>query len=525
MLATTHRTSDQPHLGTAAMRDGILQGRRLVLASNRGPVEFQWAKRGRLEAQRGSGGVVTALSALSRHLQLSWVASALTEGDRAVGLGHLVERLPAAGDGSDVRLRFVVHPPEQYELYYNVFANPILWFVQHGLQALLPHSDFPSLTTLAWSQGYRPVNRAFAEAVLEELARDDVAPVAMLHDYQLYLAADYIRQRAPAVLLQQFIHIPWPEPAAWEALPAAIVRAICRGLLANDIVGFQTKRDGRNFLATCRELLPEARVDGGGGVVGYAGRRTYVRAYPISVDVAALRKTAASAPVAEYERRLRPLCGEQTIVRVDRLDPSKNVLSGFRAYARLLEARPDLHGRVKFLAFLVPSRTGIPQYKQHAQEVFAEVEAINVAYSRDGWRPIEVFYENNYQQAIAGMRLYDVLMVNSALDGMNLVSKEGPIVNTRDGVLVLSRGAGSYEELAPGALGVEPYDVEGTARALARALAMPAGERRARSLALRRSIEDNDVADWLQAQLADLSLVAKAGAVAAGLEAALARSA
>ena len=510
MIVTTRRPEAEE--GIARLAAAVLRGRRLVMASNRGPVEYRRDEDGRPRAHRGSGGLVTALSSLARHVRLSWVASAISDGDRAVALSPRRE-LPAADEQArGVRLRFVVHPPEQYELYYNVFANPFLWFLQHNLHDLLPGGDFGPALARAWRDGYRPVNRAFAEAVLDELARDDVAPVVMLHDYQLYLAAGFIRERAPATLLHQFIHIPWPEPASWRALPDFFLRAICRGLLANDVVGLQTRRDVANFLATCAGALPEASVDATGAEVRYAGRTTHVRAYPVSVDVAALRELRDSPRVLGYERRLRSLCGEQTIVRVDRLDPSKNVHTGFLAFRRLLERRPDLRGRLKFLAFLVPTRTGVAGYRRYAQSVFDLIAGINQTYGHDGWRPIEVFYEDNAEQAIAGMRLYDVLMVNSALDGMNLVSKEGPIVNARDGVLVLSRGAGSYEELASGALGVAPCDVEGTAAALAAALAMPPHERRLRALGLRLAIESHDVTAWLRDQLADLHAVASLAA-------------
>jgi trehalose 6-phosphate synthase len=520
LTTTEQRPRGQNARRTDAALADLLQGRRLVLASNRGPVEYYWDEDGGLQARRGSGGVVTALSALGHHVKLSWVASALTEADRLVGTGCLEGCLPEQEQCLNARVRFVVSPAEEYDLFYNVFANPVLWFIQHNLHRLLPHLGLHSLLTLAWHKGYRPVNQAFADAVLAELERADVAPVVMLHDYQFYLAAGFIRERAPSVVLQQFIHIPWPEPDSWRVLPAVIVRGICRGLLANDIVGFQTNRDAANFLATCAAFLPEVRVAGESGEVFGAGRTTAVRAYPISVPVGDLRLSAESAAVLRHERRLRTLLAQRTIVRVDRLDPSKNVITGFQAYARLLQRRPDLHGQVKFLSFLVPSRTGIAEYQRYAREVFQTIQDINTTYGRENWQPIELFYENNYPQALAGMRLYDVLMVNSGLDGMNLVSKEGPVVNTRDGVLVLSRGAGSYDELAEGALGVEPYDVDDTSAALERALAMPARERQLRARVLRDAVAHNDIADWLRAQLVDLQ--AAVGLANPGAEPALA---
>jgi trehalose 6-phosphate synthase len=504
MISATEPSTTGPAAGVLDLAHSLLQGRRLILASNRGPVECHWNDEGNLKAQRGSGGVVTALSALGHHVKLSWVASAMTDGDRAVARAGLEDRFGTALDGADIRIRFALSSPRAYDLFYNVFANPLLWFVQHELQDLLLQRDFPALVQHAWHEGYRPVNEDVARVVLDELGRLDTAPVVMLHDYQLYLTAGFIRERAPEAFLQQFVHIPWPQPQTWQVLPGTLVRALCRGLLANDIVGFQTKRDVNNFLATCEAVLPECSVSFQDRAVRCSGRRTLVRDYPISIDVGALRKLAASSQVMHYERLLQARCGEKTIVRVDRLDPSKNVLAGFQAFENLLERRPDLRGQVRFLSFLVPTRTAIAEYKRHAEMVFAKVEAINKRFQMDDWQPIEVFYENNYHQAIAAMRLYDVLMINSGRDGMNLVSKEGPVVNRRDGALVLSRGAGSHEELGAHALSVAPFDVESTSVALERALEMPRDEKARRAVALRQVIEQNDIAGWLEAQLADI---------------------
>ena len=194
-----------------------------------------------------------------------------------------------------------------------------------------------------------------------------------------------------------------------------------------------------------------------------------------------MRDIADSPRADEYEQRLTPLLGKQTIVRVDRAEPSKNILRGFAAFETLLDRRPDLHGNVRFLAFLVPSRTHIRQYQRYTEEVDIAIRRINDRFGTPGWTPIEVFYENNYTQAMAGMRLYDVLLVNSVIDGMNLVAKEGPIVNRRDGVLILSESAGAYAQLRVGALPVAPADVEGLARALDEALSMPPEERKRRA--------------------------------------------
>ncbi len=250
------------------------------------------------------------------------------------------------------------------------------------------------------------------------------------------------------------------------------------------------------------------------GTVWFEHHLTRAKAYPISVDVVNLKSLASSSKVQEYERKLRPLCGEYTIVRVDRSEPSKNIVRGFKAFDLLLEHYPHLRGRIKFLSFLVPTRTYLNQYNRYKQEIDKLVEDINIKYGCEDWRPIEVFYENNYLQAIAGMRLYDVLFINAVIDGMNLVAKEGPIVNGREGVLVLSETVGAHEQLGKYALSVAPADLEGTAEALYTALNMSRKDKSERAAALRKSIEEEDITRWLQSQLEDLAELSQNSALA-----------
>jgi len=241
--------------------------------------------------------------------------------------------------------------------------------------------------------------------------------------------------------------------------------------------------------------------------VTYRGRRTRVSANPISVDVFDLRSQLSSPEARPYFSKLAAEMAEKTIVRVDRLDPSKNVAAGFKAFDLMLEQHPELSGRVRMLSFLVPSRTGIPEYRSHAEEVFALADDINDRHGGGDWTPVKIFYEHNRLQALVALSLYDVLMVNPLVDGMNLVSKEGPVVNRRDGALVLSESAGSFEELREGALAVRPDDVENTADALFNALTLTETERRERALLLRRAVLRHDIGRWLQVQLDDLAAI------------------
>ena len=490
----------------------LLSDRRLILASNRGPVEHQITPDGRIEARRGSGGVVTALSSLAQMVEFTWIASAIGEGDRKVSEDSQGSRLRSPLPGHRIYLRFVATPRRVYHKSYNVICNPLLWFLQHYMWNSPYNPNVDANVHDAWENGYVEVNKAFAQAVIEEGRESPNPPIVMVHDYHLYLAPEYIREALPGSVIHHFTHIPWPAPRYWQLLPSHMLRSICRGLCAADIVGFQTRHDVRNFLDTCEECLPGSEIDYDHREVRCGDHRTLVRTYPISINVDEIRRIANSPRALDYERKLRTMCNENTIVRVDRAEPSKNVVRGFKAFRLLLSRHPEFRGRVKFLAFLVPSRTHIRQYQRYMEEILQVIGEINSNYGNDGWQPITTFIENNYTQAIAGMKLYDMMLVNSVIDGMNLVAKEGPVVNNRGGVLILSETTGAHKQLSPGALSVSPSDIEGTMQAMYQALTMSAEEREQRAATLAEIIQNEDIINWIYCQLEDLKDLISASA-------------
>ena len=484
--------------------DSVLSDRHLILASNRGPVEHQVTPDGRTEARRGSGGVVTALSSLAQMVEFTWIASAIGEGDRKVAENSAEARLRSPLPGHQIYLRFVVTPRRVYHRYYNVFCNPLLWFLQHYMWNSPYNPNLDANVHNAWCEGYVEVNKAFAQAVIEEAQKAHSPPIVMVHDYHLYLAPQYIRDTLPDSIIQHFTHIPWPTPRYWQLLPSYMLRSICKSLCASDIVGFQTADDVRNFLQTCEEFLPESEIDQRNKEVFSGGHRTLVRTYPISISVEEIRRMANSPRALDYEKKLGPMCNENTIIRVDRAEPSKNVVRGFKAYGLLLSRYPEFQGRVNFLAFLVPSRTHIRQYQRYMDEIQQVIREINSTFGNEEWQPISTFIENNYTQAIAGMKLYDVMLVNAVIDGMNLVAKEGPVVNTRGGVLILSETTGAHKQLQEGALSVSPSDIEGTMQAMYQALTMGPEERERRATTLTEVIEKEDIIHWICSQLEDV---------------------
>ena len=488
--------------------DAFLAERTLIVASNRGPVTFSAEDDGTFSARKGSGGVVTAVAAIAREQKPIWIAAAMTDGDRA--RAEIAERRGEAligfGADSEFRLRFVVPSAASYHQYYNVISNPLLWFLQHYLWDTPRTPDITAETWEAWHDGYVAVNRLFADEILAACEQCEDQPVVMLQDYQLYLCGGFIRERNPNAILQHFVHIPWPDPDYWRLLPLAMRRAICEGMLGNDVVGFQTPEHARSFMYTCEAYVPGASIDYVNLEIAWRGRTIEVRSYPISIDTEAVRAAAYSKEARSHDRYLPNHWNEFTVLRVDRAEPSKNIVRGFLAFDRFLEAHEEFQGRVNFVAITVPSRMDVHEYQDYLDDVSAAVGRINARYANveTGWQPIHVIMGENYARALAAMKWYDVLLVNSIIDGMNLVAKEGALLNERNGVLIISEGAGAVTQLGEHSLIIAPTDVEGTADALFEALTMPLPERRRRAEGLRRAVEEDDVAAWFRRQLADI---------------------
>ncbi|HSB39423.1 MAG TPA: trehalose-6-phosphate synthase [Gaiellaceae bacterium] len=477
--------------------------RRLIVVSNRGPVTYARGADGARVARRGGGGLVTALRSLVSHHDVTWVASAMSDEDRVVAAesgGAPVEE--RARDGSPFRLRLVAHDETAYDWFYNVVANPMLWFLQHYLWQLAYTPSVDIALQNAWDEGYARVNEGFAEAVLEELEAEPGAAV-FFHDYHLYLAPRVVRERAPHALLAHFVHIPWPQTDYWHVLPDRIRRAVHEGVLANDVVGFHTHQWRLNFMRAASDLAG-AEANFVDCHVDHDGRRSLVTVHPISVDASEFDELAGSDAVLAAERELVERRPEQLVLRVDRTDPSKNIVRGFRAFELYLEAHPDRHRRVTMLARLDPSRQDIPEYAEYLGAIQREARRVNDRFQQGGWLPVELVIEDDFAASVAAYKQFDAIFVNAIFDGMNLVAKEAPLVNERDGVLILSENAGAHAELGEWALTVNPFDVAGQAQAIHEALTLPAAERRERLEAIRSHVREHDVAAWIEAQLADL---------------------
>jgi len=517
--ATLERASERRSRMGEHLSHLLRDSERLVVVSNRGPLTFRHGRDGGWTVRRGSGGLVTALAEVGRLAPVTWISGAMDSGDRdasAVLRGRrgpakreLLEAIEQQLPGQDLRLDINDLPGDAWQAHYATVANPFLWFTQHQLYTLPYEPNVDEGLVKAWQDGYRVVNRLLGEAAVAA-AGDARRPVVLLQDYHLYLAAEAIRARRPESLLLHFNHIPWPAVDSWMILPQALRRVICEGLLANDIVGLQTDRYATNFLQAVDAFVRDARVDPAGRHVRWRGRTVWVRAYPISIDPEALAEFARGAEVGRrrqaLEERLERAGRPRLIVRVDRLEPSKNVLRGFLAYEALLKRRPEMRQNVRFLAIQSVSRDKVPEYARYAAAVREVVARVNGLADPDQ-APIWLLDGSQYALAIAALQLADVVLVNPVVDGMNLVAKEAVVVG--DAALVLSETAGAAEQLAADSLMVSAADVAGTSAMLERALEMTRDERLHHLRRLRASVRNEDLAWWLARQLRDLAAVSR----------------
>jgi trehalose 6-phosphate synthase len=473
----------------------------IVIVSNRGPFSFKKNADGSFQVVRGAGGLVTALTALAEQHDVLWVAAAMDKDDRSWAQAQMDEPQKVEG----ISLRLIKPDKNAYQGYYNVISNPMLWFIQHQLWDAPRHPSIMRETWDAWENGYLVINKNFAE-VVAELVRDEKRPVIVLpQDYHLYMFPHYLRELLDAqVQIQPFIHIPWPGPDAWRVLPGQIRSAILTSLLDSDRVGFQTHKDAFNFIQNCRFYLEGAHSRGSRDSINYQGRDIRAVAYPISVDTQKLSDLTEQPQTHLLKSQLINFVSDRKVIlRVDRIEPSKNILRGLDAYSNLLEVHPEHRGKVQMLALLVPSRMGVNEYQDYLREIMSDAGMINARFSTPYWEPVRIMVGDNYDRAIAALQLYDVLLVNPLADGMNLVAKEGALVNQKDGVLVLSEEAGAVYELGEHALTVSPFDVYGTAGALHKALTMPPELKHERAEALRKIVEKADIRSWFYDQVDD----------------------
>ncbi|MFN2490137.1 MAG: trehalose-6-phosphate synthase [Actinomycetota bacterium] len=469
----------------------------VVMVSNRGPVSFV-ERDGGYEMTRGAGGMAGALDPVARQLgdRAVWIATATSEEDRkAIEAG--------AADGLSEELGYTVYlleiEPDMYTDYYDVVSNRMLWFANHCLWDELNIKEFGKAELEAWNTAYQPVNKLFADAVLEISESDSLV---LVQDYHLTMTPGYLRAARPDQVILHFTHSSFCGPEGLERIPAPIPRCVIEGMLGADLLGFQVAQWVRGFYECCERI--GATLDRDAGIVEHKGRHTWVREYPIPTDVDDLHERASGEEARRWAAHFEKHTAGPLVVRADRAEPSKNIVRGFEAFGTVLDRREELRDKLRFVACLYPSRQSMPEYRRYSEEIEAVVARVNERHPDS----IELFMEDDYERTLGALSVYDVLLVNPIMDGMNLVSKEGPTVNKRAGVLVLSQGAGSFEELGDKSVQIEDsLDVGATADAIEAALDLPRAQREGMSRSLCEHASGRKPVDWIEAQLEDLKAI------------------
>lgn len=488
-----YRPSYRRHATSDSAQSPSVSWPQVIVMANRGPFMSERQANGSIRVRRAAGGLVTALGPLVQVCSGTWVACGASDSPSAAEGGLDVRcAIPP------YRLRYVCLPEDEHRGYYHGFANQGLWPLCHALHvpAVFRSSDFLA---------YRQANIRFAAAVADE-ARC-ASPLLLVQDYHFALAPRELRRRLPLSTILAFWHVPWPAARVLESCPWA--KDLIDGLLGSDIAGFQTQEDCENFLDSVERIVG-ADVRRTAGIATYRGRTTHVRAYPVGVDWdnQVMRTTPPAPACAESVRRdlgLPP--GVKLGVGIDRLDYTKGINEKFLAIERLLEDHPEFRGRFTFIQVAEPSRECLPEYRNAREQIIATAERVNARFGAEA-TPIVLRHAHHEPEEV--YRLYraaDVCYVGSLRDGMNLVAKE--FVSARNderGVLVLSEFAGAAEQLRA-ALLIDPYAIDASASALARALTMPDEDRSTRMRIMRATVKECDARWWAERQLADARLL------------------
>jgi trehalose 6-phosphate synthase len=459
---------------------------RLVVVSNRVGIPDSGARAGGLEvsirpALKKRGGV--------------WFGWSGKVGDENPGPAKTVER-------DNVSYVTINLQKDDYEEFYNGFANRVLWPILHY------RLDLAEFTRRDLG-GYFRVNEFFASN-LEKLLRPD--DVIWVHDYHLIPLAKALRERGHKNKIGFFIHIPFPPPEILTALPnhERLIPALCN----YDLVGFQTEIDSANFARYLANEVGLKRLDG--DCFEFDGRIVQVGVFPVGVETEAFSRLGRRAIESDFVRDvLGSLSGRAMIIGVDRLDYSKGIPERMNAFERFLTIFPDWHNNVTYLQITPHSRAGIPEYADIARLVGEAVGRINGNFGEASWTPLRYINKAHSRTALAGLyRAARAALVTPLRDGMNLVAKEFVAAQNADdpGVLILSRFAGAARECTA-ALLVNPYDHEGVAIAINRALSMSQEERVARHAVNYKALLRNDLGQWAERFLETLEHPQAAAAV------------
>src|SRR5438874_3378735 len=463
----------------------------LIVVSNRLPFALDSTGEDLWTVTPAAGGLVSAVEPVLRERGGTWIGWPGTAGE--------VPKTPLAeatrGAGYKV-VPVALSETDRDEFYYG-YSNEVIWPLFHDLQ------NFCNFEPGYW-QTYKAVNDRFADTIACCAQPNDFVWV---HDYHLMYVAQALRERGVSQKLSGltfFLHIPFPPYDIFAKLPQQ--QRLLRALLQFDLLGFQTRRDVRNFLQCVRRVMADAKVVPRRELqlIRFEKREIRVGHFPIGIDFNSFENSARSERVEQRAQRLRvTFPGCQLILGSDRLDYSKGIPERLRAFRTALERHSELRGRVMLIQVVVPSRVEIPRYHEFKQRIDRLVGDINGRFSTSNWLPVQYHFRGlDREDLLAHYRGCDIAFVTPLKDGMNLVAKEYCACRIEeDGVLILSQFAGAAEQLKLGALLVNPYDVEEVADTVLKAFRMTNAERTARMKRMRRVVCDEDGFRWVDSFL------------------------
>jgi trehalose 6-phosphate synthase/phosphatase len=450
----------------------------VIIVSNRLPVSVKKID-GRLDFYPSVGGLATGLAAYAKNRRNKWIGwPGIASEDVTEDEKEQITRILAKDNCYPVFLS-----RKQLDDYYNGYSNSILWPLFHDMPVHADEHD-------RWWKAYRAVNKIFAEAVLHH---SEPGSTIWVHDYQLLILPSLLRAERPTDKIGFFLHIPFPVGEKLRELPSA--KALLKGMVGSDLVGFHTQSYVENFLAACQEF--------GVGIVAHkqvilAERVARVTEFPISIDYTRFTRAARLRGVKKAVRLLkRQYKGRRIILTVDRLDPTKGLVERLKAYEKFLRRTPQLHGKVVMVMLAVPSRTEIDEYKQLKDKLERLVRKVNNEFGTPKWQPVNYMYTSlPFEELAALYQVADVAFIAPIRDGMNLVAKEYVASRAKQsGVLILSATAGAAEELTE-ALIVDPSKPSTLVDALTQAFTLPPRELKRRIRRMQKHIETHTVHMW-----------------------------
>lgn len=464
---------------------------RLIVVSNRLPFALDSTGEDLWTVTPATGGLVSAIEPVLRERGGIWIGWPGTAGE--------IPQAPLTKATRNAGYKVVpvaLSETERDEFYYG-YSNEVIWPLFHDLQ------NFCNFEPGYW-QAYKQVNERYADAIARSAQPDDFI---WAHDYHLMYVAQALRERGASRDLSRltfFLHIPFPPYDIFAKLPQQ--QRLLRALLQFDLIGFQTRRDVRNFIQCVRRVMSEAKIVARRELqlVRFEKREIRVGHFPIGIDFDSFEKGAKSETVEKKAQRLRvTFPGCQLILGSDRLDYSKGIPERLRAFRTAVELYPELRGRVVLIQVVVPSRVEIPRYHEFKNRIDRLVGDINGRFSTSTWLPVQYHFRSlDRDDLLAHYRACDIAFVTPLKDGMNLVAKEYCVCRIEeDGVLILSQFAGAAEQLKPDAVLVNPYDVEQMAEAIVNAFRMNEAERIARMKRMRRVVREENVFWWVDSFL------------------------